>query len=89
MGQLSVNKKKKPPKLPYEKDPKERVPRSGIPFGHRILNYEDMYVTDVGYKAEYYKGKVMGILGVLVVVVAKGGSSVVMAFMCSLSASKS
>lgn len=40
----------------YEKDHKLRPVRSGVPFSHRVLNYENRYVNDVGYKAEYYKG---------------------------------
>lgn len=40
----------------YEKDPKTRPLKSGVPFGHRVLNYEHRYVSDVGYRAEYYKG---------------------------------
>lgn len=40
----------------YEKNPMMRPLKSGIPFGHKILEYEDRYVSDVGYRAEYYKG---------------------------------
>jgi len=56
MGHLGVMGPPRSGICRYEKNPKEKPPRSGIPFGHRIVNYEDMYVTDVGYRAEYYKG---------------------------------
>ena len=47
------------------KDPKSRPVRSGVPFGHRVLNYENRYVNDVGYKAEYYKGRFGGSVAIL------------------------
>ena len=40
----------------YEKKRGLRPPRSGQPFGHRILHYENRYLNDIGYDAEYYKG---------------------------------
>lgn len=56
MGQLNLGRVAPRKHGNYEKDPRVRRPRAGTPFGHRVMFYEDRYVTDVGYRAEYYKG---------------------------------
>lgn len=56
MGQVNHNGHATRSKPRYEKDPKMRPLKSGIPFGYKVINYEHTYVSDVGYRAEYYKG---------------------------------